>query len=163
MKRQEEMRIKYSVRPTRHTGSLALIEYQVKATEEGGIYGQLSQVSWSEGCDKGVIEATVREVPVRIHYRGQEVPPEMGMWVKVGCKVANVTDEVLDFVRFWNLYGYKVGDKARCAKKWERLPMEDRMLALAGIARQRRHSESKGTEMPYPETYLNQRRWENEF
>ena len=60
-------------------------------------------------------------------------------------------------------YGYKVGNKARVQKKWEKLPEGERVLAMASIARYRRFAEGKKIEMVYPETYIDQRRWENEF
>lgn len=77
--------------------------------------------------------------------------------------VSDTTCLDLSFAYFWNTYAYKVGNKATVEKKWNALKPEDRLLALRGITLQRRHSESHRTDMPYPQTYIDQRRWENEF
>lgn len=68
----------------------------------------------------------------------------------------------IPFDSFWSHYNKKVGDKAKCIKKWEKLSdaertkiMEVLPAFLAGIKDKQYQ--------PYPETFLNQRRWENEI
>lgn len=51
----------------------------------------------------------------------------------------------------------------RVQKKWDRLPEGEKILALAAIPKYRRFYESKHIELAYPETYIDQRRWENEY
>lgn len=68
----------------------------------------------------------------------------------------------ISFDSFWSYYNKKVGDKAKCQKKWEKLVdaertkiMEILPAFLAGIKDKQFQ--------PFPETFLNQRRWENEL
>lgn len=70
----------------------------------------------------------------------------------------------LSFAAFWNLYAYKVGNKARCEKLWKLLDSTDRIACLASLLRYKRYMLAHpNQELAYPETYLNQRRWENEY
>ena len=70
----------------------------------------------------------------------------------------------ITFDSFWNAYGYKVGNRKRAEKEWSRLNPEDRVRCLQGVKRysmwiaQRRNQDKL-----YPETFLSQSRWENEF
>lgn len=61
------------------------------------------------------------------------------------------------------MYGYKVGNKPRVQKKWNALPEGERILALGAIPKYKRFAEGKHIDLVYPETYIDQRRWENEF
>lgn len=83
------------------------------------------------------------------------------MDVYKGCEITCVDDTDTSFAGFWNAYNYKVGNKTRVAKKWQELPQEDRLLAIGFIRRYRNWCDRKKIEYCYPETYLNQRRWEN--
>jgi hypothetical protein len=78
-----------------------------------------------------------------------------------GCEVKQLTIVDLTFNAFWNQYNYKMGNKARVCKKWDELPEEDRIQALAFIRRYKNWCDRKKIEYCFPETYLNQRRWEN--
>lgn len=66
------------------------------------------------------------------------------------------------FEKFWNQYNKKVGDKKKIEAKWIKLKQSDRdkifetlPLFLSGIKDKQFQ--------PYPETYLNNRRWEDEI
>ena len=78
-----------------------------------------------------------------------------------GCIIKDLSDTDTSFAAFWNEYAIRIGNKKRVQSKWEALPLEDKLLALAHIRRYRIYSEKRGIEMCYPETYLNQRRWED--
>jgi uncharacterized protein YdaU (DUF1376 family) len=63
---------------------------------------------------------------------------------------------------FWNLYNKKVGSKNKCQKKWNKLKNDQRQkiidtlpVFLAGIKDKQFQ--------PFPETYLNQERWNDEI
>jgi hypothetical protein len=81
--------------------------------------------------------------------------------VFTGCDIKQINEIDTSFNAFWNTYDYKVGNKNRVAKKWNELPDDDRILALGFIRRYRNWCDRKKIEYCYPETYLNQRRWEN--
>lgn len=156
--KETKLRMRFSVEPTYTHDSVALLTYEPLSGMPG--YWELVNVTWNEGCNRNLKEATVREVPVRV---GAPEFPQFDHWRKVGCIVKQIEDAAPTFERFWNAYGYKVGNKARVQKKWEKLPEGERVLAMAAIPRYRRFAEGKKIELAYPETYIDQRRWENEF
>lgn len=70
----------------------------------------------------------------------------------------------LSFEAFWNQYGHKQGDKSRAQKLWKLLSDEDKVAALGAIKRYKNYLLAHpAQECLYPQTYLNQRRWENDF
>jgi hypothetical protein len=77
-------------------------------------------------------------------------------------KITEVTD--LTFERFWREYDMKVGNKTRTEKLWNALPEADRMQVFERLPKYRRHLKlHQGIMQAYPETFLSQRRWENEY
>jgi len=72
--------------------------------------------------------------------------------------------EDTSFNGFWERYKYKVGNKKRAEKLWNLLTEKERLSALASIAKYDRFLATRQRmEKAYPETYLAQRRWENEY
>ena len=70
----------------------------------------------------------------------------------------------LSFANFWDEYGYKVGNKTRTNKLWDKLPDADKLKALEAIAPYRYYLATRPTmEQLYPETFLNQRRFESDY
>ena len=68
------------------------------------------------------------------------------------------------FTGFWSAYGYKVGKKARAEKLWGVLKEDERRAAITGIAKYDRYLAGKiRMEKAYPETYLSNRYWENDY
>ena len=69
----------------------------------------------------------------------------------------------LSFKKFWDTYGHKQGKKARAERLWKQLSLAEKAKAMAYI---RTYDNflymNKGIAKAYPETYLNQKRWENE-
>ncbi len=73
-------------------------------------------------------------------------------------------EEDLSFNNFWNKYNYKVGNKARAEKLWEKLSDKDRVEVFIGVLKYDRYlSEHPGLGKAHATTFLNQRRWENEY
>lgn len=70
-------------------------------------------------------------------------------------KIVNV-----EFSVFWNLYNKKVGDKIRCEKKWNKLKDTDREKIIDMIPFWKSQF-SNIQFQPFPETFLNQKRWED--
>jgi hypothetical protein len=77
-------------------------------------------------------------------------------------KVVEVPED-LSFEAFWTRYGYKVGDKKKATKLWNEMKPESRALALSKIERYKKFAENANIALVYPERYLSQRRFENEF
>ncbi len=71
-------------------------------------------------------------------------------------------DPDLSFDAFWGAYAHKVGNKRRAKRLWDDLSKEDRIKALAYIKKYNRFlANNPGISKLYPETYLNQQRWNN--
>ncbi len=66
------------------------------------------------------------------------------------------------FVDFWNLYNRKVGNKKECEKKWNNLTDSERQKAIDTLPIWLKQFSDKQFQ-PYPETYLNQVRWDDEL
>ncbi|MEI6898660.1 MAG: hypothetical protein WCL00_02185 [Bacteroidota bacterium] len=78
-------------------------------------------------------------------------------------KIVKQADD-LSFEKFWDSYGYKVGNKNRTRKLWDLLSEADRNLVLQSIPRYDNFlANKKNQDKTYPETYLAQRRFENTY
>lgn len=68
------------------------------------------------------------------------------------------------FNAFWNAYNYKVGNKKTAEKHWNTLNEETRVAVLKSIPRYDAWLRQKTKQDKiYPERYLGQSRWENEY
>lgn len=69
-----------------------------------------------------------------------------------------------NFDTFWTMYANKVGKKERTQQLWKLLPDEDKHRALTGIKKYKNWLlQNPSVQMLYPETYISQKRWENEY
>ena len=72
--------------------------------------------------------------------------------------------ENLTFQDFWDLFGNKVGKKAKAEQLWKLLPEAEKREAIIGIKRYKNWLiQNPNVQMLYPETFLSQKRWENEY
>jgi len=69
----------------------------------------------------------------------------------------------LSFSIFWKEYDYKVGNKLKVEKLWNALDEADCIAVLEHIPAYKRYLKNSNLAQAYPETFLNQRRWENEL
>lgn len=70
----------------------------------------------------------------------------------------------LSFPAFWEAYGYKVGNKKRAERIWDALSDVERAQALANCKRYKQYlSLRPNMEQAYAETWLTQRRFENNY
>lgn len=75
-----------------------------------------------------------------------------------------LVDADLSFDHFWDRYGYKVGNKTRAQKLWDKLPDSDRLKVLESIPGYVHYLQTRpNMERLYPETYLSQRRFETNY
>jgi hypothetical protein len=70
--------------------------------------------------------------------------------------------EKIEFDVFWNLYSKKVGSKDNCTKKWNKLDFETQKTIIEFIPKFLKTIKDKQFQ-PFPETFLNQNRWNNEI
>lgn len=69
----------------------------------------------------------------------------------------------LSFAAFWQTYGYKVGNKPRSEKLWNALPEVEQLKALSYIKKLDNFLLlNPSIQKLYPETYLAQKRFNNE-
>lgn len=67
-----------------------------------------------------------------------------------------------EFEKFWNLYDKKVGDKNKIFNKWKHLTVNDRERIFTTLPTFLMSVKDKQYQ-PYPETYLNNKRWNDEI
>lgn len=68
----------------------------------------------------------------------------------------------LDFTTFYNLYRYKVG-KLEAQRAWKKLNKADQLKAIKQIKAYEGFLHRKRIEKVHPATYLNKRRFDDEF
>jgi len=68
----------------------------------------------------------------------------------------------ISFDVFWNLYDKKVGDKNRCEKKWNSFTNDVRQKIIDTLPAFLSAIKDKQFQ-PFPQTYLNQKRWNDEI
>ena len=73
---------------------------------------------------------------------------------------ARLVEVDLSFDRFWNDYNHKVGNKGRAERLWSALSKHTKLRVLEHIPRYDRQLAVSKIAKCYPETYLNQERWE---
>lgn len=66
------------------------------------------------------------------------------------------------FVMFWNTYDHKFGNKSRSERLWNALNEESRIKAIKHIQLYNQYLlQNAGVSKKLPETYLNQKPWDN--
>jgi hypothetical protein len=76
-------------------------------------------------------------------------------------KQETINKEQIGFDVFWKDYQRKVGDKKDCNRKWDKLTFEEQKKIIETLP-SFFSSISDKKFYPYPSSYLNQRRWEDE-
>lgn len=152
--------VRYSVRPTKIANSVAILSY---ALPDDRGYARLLSVAWNGEAADYFKQATMREVPATISYVPGKIPMEMMMWQQVGCEIRDISEIDLSFDKFWRVYNVRMGSKDYIEKCWMKLKEADKILALGAITRMQRYYRERNLEIPFPSTYINQRRWENLF
>lgn len=88
-----------------------------------------------------------------------QITGELGATIRV-----TPVPQDLSFTAFWEAYGYKIGDKTRTMKLWVALTDADRIKCLRSIRQYNQFLQQRpNMERLYPETYLKQERFRNEF
>ncbi len=79
----------------------------------------------------------------------------------VSDSVSVVNKINIEFEIFWNLYNKKKGDKDKISKKWNKLKDVERQKIIDTLPTFLKTITDKQYQ-PYPETYLNDKRWNDE-
>ena len=77
-------------------------------------------------------------------------------------KLAQVPTDTT-FNTFWNTFKYKVGKKKRAEKLWNSMTELEQKLAISIIPSYHRFIAIKNQESAYPETWLHNQMWENQY
>jgi hypothetical protein len=72
-------------------------------------------------------------------------------------------EEDISFENFWNEYDYKIGKKQRAEKLFKELSNADKSKCIQKIKAYKFFLLQKNIDKLYPETWISQRRFENEF
>lgn len=81
--------------------------------------------------------------------------------VTVNVTVNEPVNAKILFSEFWDLYNHKIGDKKGAEKKWNKLTIEEQTKIISIIPTYLKTIKDKQFQC-HPDTWLNQRRWENE-
>lgn len=80
---------------------------------------------------------------------------------KKGLQVSDMVED-LSFETFWSKYGNKV-KRIRAEKIWLKMNDADKLRALLGIWRYDKYLMRTGQAKAHPSTYLQDKRWEDEY
>jgi len=86
----------------------------------------------------------------------------IGKGIDTGIQLDIQINNRIDFEIFWDLYDKKVGDKKKCLKKWQHLPIKVQNKVIELLPIWKNQFEEKQFQ-PFPETFLNQERWNDEL
>lgn len=131
-------------------GKTATIEVEVEYSEAG----HLAKLVFPIGISREAIEYCYNRIPLDEN----ECIDTPGI-----AKVLTVPQD-LSFNVFWEQYAHKIGDKTRTMKLWTALTEADRIKCLRAIPKYHQWLRQRPSmERLYPETFLKQERFRNEF
>lgn len=119
-----------------------------------GLNGFLTLFKIEADLDEKQHQFTLKYIPKHVSHI-----PELAKLSET-IKVEEVPVD-LSFEHFWKTYGNYAGKKKRCEALWEQLNDAERSKCLNYIAIYKSHKSKDGTALAYPETYINNRVWEN--
>jgi hypothetical protein len=137
---------KYIITGKSFQGAL-IVEYRL----DGLLHSIINETSLS---DHNAISKKIGKIPCDEKYIYE--------LAKIGAAVKKAPAD-LSFKSFWDKYAYKVGKKDRAEKLWGHMNEAQRIQCLNSLPAYERWLSTRTVEKAYPETYLAQRRWENEF
>lgn len=90
------------------------------------------------------------------------LPQSGGDGEAIALKEIKEKGKYILFDNFWGIYGYKVS-KSDAEKAWNKLKDEQKFECIAKLPKWLEHQKSNKKFMPYPATFINQKRWEDEL
>ncbi len=132
------------------------------------------EIRWELGYQEGLLASITVENPhllsrEQLIWCFAEMPKDeksvMERWGNSQKIRVTKIPEDLRFDVFWEKYGYKIGGKTRVIKEWQALKDAEKAACLVAIPKYDRWLKMKDgrIEKLYPQTFLSQRRWENDF
>lgn len=119
---------------------------------------EITEVNGSEThYDYQVIKGFLKWLPTNL----ADIETTMGE--KGPVKVTEIAPD-LSFPAFWDAFDYKMGNKSRAEAAWHKMGTEDRNACILSIKRYKTWKKlNPSIGHIYAETFLSQRRWENEY
>lgn len=131
-------------------GKTKTIEVQVEYSE----IGCLNRLAFPPDITRQMAEWCYNRIPLD----EKDLVDYPGAW-----KIEPVPVD-LSFPVFWEAYAHKIGDKTRTMKLWVALTEADRIKCLRAIPKYNQWLKLRPSmERLYPETFLKQERFRNEF
>lgn len=146
------MKKKYLLRLKKQDGGY--LNYYLKYNEHGDLYHvefrdlEESMTAAQRGWIWQFIPKTIEELEVRRKVKG--------------VKITEVEMD-LSFDAFWNLYAYKVGNKKRAKVSWDKLDDATRLIVLQKVKEYQYFLKHKSYDMVFPERFLSEKRYENDY
>ncbi len=81
---------------------------------------------------------------------------------KLGAFHIKTVENDLSFAHFWEKYNYKVSRK-KAEKLWEKLTRAERIKVFLHLPKYEAYLTGKSIEKAYPDTYLRNKRFEDEY
>lgn len=118
----------------------------------------LKVVPTSTHYEPAILKSFLRWIPTTLPDVEQFVaaPPS-------GIKITEIAPD-LSFQAFWDAFDYKMGNKSRAEAAWGKMNVEDRSTCILSIKKYKLwKKQNPSIGHIYAETFLSQRRWENEY
>ncbi|MDY0215381.1 MAG: hypothetical protein RBS19_00355 [Bacteroidales bacterium] len=125
--------------------------------------GHIKALHFNDNAKGGFVRGSIIDIPLHINYVPKAKQIEFRAIAVAGCEVKDITNLELSFEKFWNVFAVKRGNIDRTKKLWAKISDAEKIIALGFINKLKAVYEKEGKQMPYPETYLSQKRWENEL
>lgn len=96
---------------------------------------------------------------------GQQVlllPQSGGDRDAIALKEIKGKEKYILFDNFWGIYGYKVS-RQEAERSWGKLKDEEKLDCIAKLPNWLEHQKATKKFLPYPSTFLNQKRWTDEL
>lgn len=119
---------------------------------------EITSVNGSEAhYDYQVIKGFLKWLPTNL------ADMDTAMVVTGPVKVTEIATD-LSFDAFWTAFDYKMGNRSRVEAAWAKMSTEDKNACMLSLKRYKTWKKlNPNIAHMYGETYLNQRRWENEY
>lgn len=117
----------------------------------------ISLISAKPKSGKALDKAIITHAAKQIKSNGQSNS-------SIDKPINHITNKPINipFESFWNFYNKKVGDKNKCESKWNKLNDEERQKIINTLPTFLNSITDKQFQ-PFPETYLNNKRWNDEI
>lgn len=90
------------------------------------------------------------------------LPQSGGDGEAIALKEIKEKEKYILFDNFWGIYGYKVS-RQESEKAWNKLSEEEKLDCIAKLPKWLDHQDKNKKFKPYPSTFLNQKRWQDEL